>query len=91
MGTGQSDKIDRGTFAPGDCKPCNTSGWIFPEDNMSEIQEQRLILGKKFLNELKNMTHEDTLMDKNDVRLEGNQLPNVELSKVAPKSFKSPG
>jgi len=27
-GTGQKDKANRGVFAPGDCEPCRSSGWV---------------------------------------------------------------
>lgn len=30
-GTGFTDKVNRGFFAPGDCDPCNTSGWVNPQ------------------------------------------------------------
>lgn len=29
-GTGQKDKVDRGAFAPGNCEPCLTTGWVDP-------------------------------------------------------------
>lgn len=40
-GTGQKDKVWRGNFAPGDCEPCLSSGWVDPDTKRRPALRQK--------------------------------------------------